>query len=1003
MKVAIIHISDFHVKTGDRFIKEKINKFLDSLNILGDVDDYVIIFSGDLAFSGQINEYKKSRYILGKIIAGIKQKNKGKFVEFLIVPGNHDLTLAEESRDRAYIQQYYDDDNIEFLIDDEIKLLDNFYTYSHVKNRVPNDKIIDRRYKSFGNYRVQFNLINTTLFSTLKPNDKELHYFPHEKLSRLKRRDNVNLCVTVMHHSCEWFNWKYKSELENTIIDNSEIIFSGHDHRGGTKTVVIDNDLNTWISCAGEMKFSTLDFQDSFNTIVVDTATNTFNGYTFEWNSKEKMFIHKVVRENKSLQNRIGELSPLPSFLKELKEDAYNSSEDFTNYFVFPKLISEHKKEFGKYEEMKTIEELLESINTNKRLLIFGESNSGKSTLLKYLYCIATRELIPLLLTIDSTTKVHSKNFIKRLFEDQYGDDPILFQKYQQSERTRRILIVDGWDRLRNSPNRKRLMQLIEEEFEYIVFSANDTKQSVVESIKDEINKEHSFQELHIQPFFAKRRNRLVRNICLLNSSYNDEEIERVNGLIDSLVQNNSSLFSLNPGFIIRYTNFFIKERYYDYSKSEAVFSKVFEHELHRSIIEVAKKADVDEIMVVFEDIAGYMYNNLKDTIKIEEIRTVVEKYNEEYGLKVKLSNVLDIGKRSKLFRETDDLSIYFSNKNYLAYFVAKYLLKRIQDEDKDWSGIKYALRNICFGINSDIVLFLTYLSNNTQLLLSIVDYAGELLSPWEEINFNQNSITFLYTSKPEEINAPTQEDHQRIKQQREDIEETQYNSIVEAKGLFDYDENHIDEYPYSLIRAIKYTEMISKALPAFSSNLKLAQKQQLIEAIYSYPHKIVYAMLKPIDEEIEMICDELVAFAKDRKAEKQAGGPYSGDDIRNLVISFSKSVILSMYDHFSELCTSSKTIDLLLGKECTELNKQLQRLMIIENSRNTDAFIKEAEEIIKTSKDEVYNHLVKLVVRKHLLLNSNLPYNKRQQITDKFFGEAARKPMLISSTLKQA
>ena len=160
-------------------------------------------------------------------------------------------------------------------------------------------------------------------------------------------------------------------------------------------------------------------------------------------------------------------------------------------------------------------------------------------------------------------------------------------------------------------------------------------------------------------------------------------------------------------------------------------------------------------------------------------------------------------------------------------------------------------------------------MSNNTQLLLSIVDYAGELLSPWEEINFNQNSITFLYTSKPEEINAPTQEDHQRIKQQREDIEETQYNSIVEAKGLFDYDENHIDEYPYSLIRAIQYTEMISKALPAFSSNLKLAQKQQLIEAIYSYPHKIVYAMLKPIDEEIEMICDEL-SLTKDRKAENR-------------------------------------------------------------------------------------------------------------------------------------
>lgn len=120
MKIALIHISDFHVRENESFISGKIQKFVDSLNALGSVDDYVVLFSGDLAHSGQINEYKRSRYIMGKIIDGIKQKNNGKFVNVLIVPGNHDLTLTKDSRNRAYIQKHYDANCIESIVSDEL-------------------------------------------------------------------------------------------------------------------------------------------------------------------------------------------------------------------------------------------------------------------------------------------------------------------------------------------------------------------------------------------------------------------------------------------------------------------------------------------------------------------------------------------------------------------------------------------------------------------------------------------------------------------------------------------------------------------------------------------------------------------------------------------------------------------------------------------------------------------------------------------------------------------
>jgi hypothetical protein len=608
-----------------------------------------------------------------------------------------------------------------------------------------------------------------------------------------------------------------------------------------------------------------------------------------------------------------------------------------------------------------------------------------------------------LLLFVDSTTRIKPNNFIKRLFEDQYGDDPILFEKYQQTENTKKILIIDGWDQLSNSHNRERLLQMIGEKFEYIVFSIGNVQQSIIELIKNEINKNQSFQELHLNPFFGEKRSQLVKNICLLNNPNNNEDVEKVNKLIDSLVQNDSNLFSLNPGFIIRYTNYFIKDRYYDYTKGEAIFSKVFEYELQRSIMEFTQKQDVDEILIVFEEIAGYMYNSRNDIIKIEDMRKVIEEYNLEYGMKVNPSLVLDIGKRAKIFKETDDLSIYFANKNYLAYFIAKYLLRIAQDDDPDYSGIQYALKNICFGINSDIILFISYLSRNVKAMTSIATQAGELLSPWEEIDFSKNNIAFLRKCKPNQIEAPTAEDHERMKQHKEKAEEELYNNAtIEAKGLFEYDESDIDEYPYRLIRAIRYTEMISKALPAFNSSLKLPQKEQIIESIYSYPHRIAFAMLKPIDENIEKLCNDLLIFTQKNKLEKKAGIPYSKDDILDLFISYGNAMVLSLYDHFSELCTSPKTIDLLSAKDYIETNKRLERLMIIENSGNTEVFMREAEKIIKTSKDDNYNYLIRLIVRKHILCNPELPFNKRQQIVDKFFGKGARKEMLMSSFTKQ-
>lgn len=998
MKIAVLHLSDFHVKASDRFLETKMNGLLSALNVLKGIDDYAIVFTGDLADSGQINEYRRARFLLNKILNGVKNKNNNNFVNVFVIPGNHDLCLPKDARERKYIQEHYERGAIETLINEESKYLENFYLYSNSNGRIPYDILLTKRFCSFGDYKIQFNLINTALFSTLEPNDKELHYFPSEKMYLLEKADDANLNITVMHHSYEWFHWNYKSDLEKTIINNSEFLLYGHDHREQATTISIDNSLDTWVSSAGEMKFTDETFVDSFNVIVIDTETNCFDGYKFNWDCKSKIYAHKLLSEKKSLQSHMSKLMPLPNFVKELKVDAYNLSDDFTKYFVFPKLVAESKNEFGKYETITTVEELKNIIGEKKKIVISGATNAGKTTLLKYMYCYLLKDKVPLYFSVDNKTRINTKNFIKRIFEEQYGEEPALFEKYEQLDNDRKVLILDGWDVMKASKAKNELLQKINESFEYVIVSANAQQTSVIDAIKEELIESSNFYEFHIKPFFTEKRNELVRNICVQKNSYNDVEINNVNRLIDSLVQNNSGLFALNPAFIIRYTNYFIQDPYHDYTKGEAVFSKVFEFELNRSIMAMAKKKDVDEIFTAFEEIAGYMYLNKKDILPIEEVRSVISEYNSSYGVEVNVKTIIEVGINAKIFKQMEDLSTYFYNKNHFAYFVAKYLIRAAQNEPADNTGMEYALRNICFGINSDVIMFVSYLLNNTKMIMSIAEYAGELLEPWKALDFHEKNIALLHYLPTSDVKSPTEEEKKNYEETKEKSEETHYQEdVVEAKGLFEYNDEDIDKYPYRLIRAIKYTEMMCKALPAFNSSLKVEQKKKLIESIYMYPRKIVYAMLRPLDYNAEFLCKDIMKFIDENDIKKKNGSKYTEKDVKEMLNDNARATMLSYFNHFAEFSTNTKSVKLLVDKEITDISENIMRLMIIENSNNTDLLLKEADGFLKKHKGSEYSIMAKLIVRKHLLTNKELPFDKKQQICDKVFGKAARKDLLLS------
>lgn len=284
-------------------------------------------------------------------------------------------------------------------------------------------------------------------------------------------------------------------------------------------------------------------------------------------------------------------------------------------------------------------------------------------------------------------------------------------------------------------------------------------------------------------------------------------------------------------------------------------------------------------------------------------------------------------------------------------------------------------------------------------MLTLIKKYAGELLQPWEAINFQEKNISLFHSTRSEQVTPPTEEEKKTYDVVKENMEEKTYSEeIIEARGLFDYDDSDIDQQRYRLIRAIKYTEMICKALPAFHSKLMVNQKKDLIESIYLYPRKIVFAILHPLDTNLEETCKQILDFAEQNNKRKKNGDHYTEEDILMMINDSARAIMLGIFDHFAELASSQKTSELLINSPVSDMSEQLERLLMIEFSGNTNNLVKEANFLLKSIRDQEHATMVKLIVRKHLLTNRSLTFSKRQQVIDKIFGDKYRKDFLLTT-----
>lgn len=176
---------------------------------------------------------------------------------------------------------------------------------------------------------------------------------------------------------------------------------------------------------------------------------------------------------------------------------------------------------------------------------------------------------------------------------------------------------------------------------------------------------------------------------------------------------------------------------------------------------------------------------------------------------------------------------------------------------------LEYILNNICFEINGDIILFLSYITSNVQILNPIMNSMINLMNEWEEFSFDDKNIEFLTRRTTPHIkqSLPNKEDKKKNVDQKNEnerviVEEKKQN----AESLYSYDETKVDSFSNKISSSLSYLELVAKILPNFRHILGGKEKKAVVEILYTYPNKLLYFMLKDIDENIDRLIDEILS-----------------------------------------------------------------------------------------------------------------------------------------------
>lgn len=143
-------------------------------------------------------------------------------------------------------------------------------------------------------------------------------------------------------------------------------------------------------------------------------------------------------------------------------------------------------------------------------------------------------------------------------------------------------------------------------------------------------------------------------------------------------------------------------------------------------------------------------------------------------------------------------------------------------------ASVKELIKNIHDGINSDILLFVSYEKKDKELFMLIKNKLDEILPDVEPINFNsKNNLIFkLFNSKDIEFQETKFVSKEEYEKEKDEEDKNSIPSAIESDTNDDLKESQSDS---NLLRDFKLIEILAKASSGFNTLFTKSEREQFI------------------------------------------------------------------------------------------------------------------------------------------------------------------------------
>ncbi|MBL0196215.1 MAG: metallophosphoesterase [Myxococcales bacterium] len=236
-----LHLSDLHVgnpsaqqQTALASLVAAIAQASASMKIDG------VLISGDLAFSGQADEYKLFDQLVLTPLLALTAFDRAKV---FAVPGNHDIECAQVDPIQwmgiggERQKRYFDEDQHGARV--RQPRARGFAPYSafvrdgRVFSPRPDEEVSAQHLIDAEDVRLQVVCTNTAFFSDKDPTVREYEFLPAPTASirhRLLVVPDCDVRLVVGHHPIEWFLHEHRESFKSMLVQNNAVYLHGHEH-----------------------------------------------------------------------------------------------------------------------------------------------------------------------------------------------------------------------------------------------------------------------------------------------------------------------------------------------------------------------------------------------------------------------------------------------------------------------------------------------------------------------------------------------------------------------------------------------------------------------------------------------------------------------------------------------------------------------------------------------------------------------------------------------------